>query len=167
MDKGSLRRAVVRARNRAILPYGGDYCAMSDCGITERLHIVEFDRNRFVACSNCRRRLGLDGRNGIDRNRFPNNVVGCVICGFADPRCWELHHIDGVSRSDCCTALCLVHHEIISEIQKDVPLTDGIADIRQLRQDEAAKTGNALPPFLVWHDGDKSTVLEIVGPTDD
>jgi hypothetical protein len=167
MDKGALRRAAVRARSRALLPYGGDYCAMPDCEMTERLHIVEFDVNRFVACSNCRRRLGLDGRKAIDRNRFPNSVIGCVVCRWPNPHCWEIHHIDGRNRSDRCTALCLVHHEIISEIQKDDPLTDGVSDIRRLRNKHAAKTGNPLPQFLWWHEGDNSTVFEISSRTDD
>jgi hypothetical protein len=138
---------------------------MPDCGIVEQLHIVQFDDNKLVVCSNCRQRLGLDGRNGIDRSRFPTSIFGCVICAFADPRCWEVHHIDGQSRSDRCTALCLVHHEIVTEIQKDDRLTDGIADILLLRREQTAQTENPLPSFLWWHETDKSTVFEIADPT--
>ena len=53
--------------------------------------------------------------------RLGSNNPVCVVCGEADWRCLELHHIAGKSFDDALATSCRNCHRKLSDMQKDHP----------------------------------------------
>src|SRR6202051_2220066 len=49
----------------------------------------------------------------------------CVLCDVTDPFCLHLHHVAGQANDEWTVILCLNHHAMITNAQKDLPLQIG------------------------------------------
>jgi hypothetical protein len=102
----------------------------------------------------------------VSSGRFPNGAAYCAICGVDVVHCLEVHHVASKNRSDLCTGLCLNHHCIISDFQRDhqlpgyhsdalaqAALERGLSDLLKVRAEWQAEYDRSnLPRLKLWRE---------------
>lgn len=91
--------------------------------------------------------------------RFGTNTPRCGVCGEADDRCLEAHHVAGRAHDDATVLVCGNCHRKVSDDQRDHPAFDpdgdafldtvgrfllGLADLLRLIVEKLIAFGNAL-----------------------
>lgn len=72
--------------------------------------------------------LAREARKQNRLERFGTNTPRCGVCGEADDRCLEAHHVAGRKHDDITVLVCWNCHRKVSDDQKDYPAFDPDAD---------------------------------------
>jgi hypothetical protein len=72
--------------------------------------------------------LARESRRQKRLERFGTNEPLCGMCGEADDRCLERHHIAGRKHEDMTALICRNCHRKVSDDQRDHPIADTNAD---------------------------------------
>lgn len=103
--------------------------------------------------------LAKETRKQNRLERFGTNAPRCGVCGEADDRCLEAHHVAGRKHDDATVLVCRNCHRKVSDDQRDYPAFDpdgdafldavgrfllGLADLLRLIVERLVAFGNAL-----------------------
>lgn len=103
--------------------------------------------------------LAREARKQNRLERFGTNIPRCGVCGEADDRCLEAHHVAGRKHDDATVLVCRNCHRKVSDDQRDYPAFDpegdafldavgrfllGLADLLRLIVERLVAFGNAL-----------------------
>lgn len=103
--------------------------------------------------------LAREARRQTRLERFGTHTPRCGVCGEADDRCLEWHHVAGRRHDDAMVLVCRNCHRKVSDDQKDYPALDpeadafldavgrfllGLADLLRLIVERLVTFGNAL-----------------------
>ena len=103
--------------------------------------------------------LAKEARKQNRLERFGTNTPRCGVCGEADDRCLEAHHVAGRKHDDATVLVCRNCHRKVSDDQRDYPAFDpqsdavldsvgrfllGLADLLRLIVEKLIEFGDAL-----------------------
>ena len=103
--------------------------------------------------------LAKEARKQNRLERFGTNTPRCGVCGEADDRCLEAHHVAGQKHDDATVLVCRNCHRKVSDDQRDYPAFDpdgdaflhsvgsfllGLAELLRLIVEKLITFGNAL-----------------------
>lgn len=103
--------------------------------------------------------LAREARKQNRLERFGTNTPRCGVCGEADDRCLEAHHVVGRKHDDITVLVCRNCHRKVSDDQRDHPVFDpdgdallysvagfllGLADLLRLIVEKLITFGNEL-----------------------
>lgn len=103
--------------------------------------------------------LAKEARKQNRLERFGTNTPRCGVCGEADDRSLEAHHVAGRKHDDLTVLVCRNCHSKVSDDQRDYPAFDpegdafldsvgrfllGLADLLRLIVERLIAFGNAL-----------------------
>ncbi|GEM_PF-691663 len=80
----------------------------------------EIDMNAIELAKETRKQNRLE--------RFGTNMPRCGVCGEADDRCLEAHHVAGRKHDDATVLVCRNCHRKVSDDQRDYPALNPDAD---------------------------------------
>ena len=103
--------------------------------------------------------LAREARKQNRLEKLGSNTPRCGVCGEADDRCLEAHHVAGRRHDEATVCICRSCHRKVSDDQKDRPAFDpdadacldsvgrfllGLADLLRLIVEKLIEFGHAL-----------------------